>query len=135
MKHIKLWENFSDSNFDFDEAFREPTEEEKLKYELEEQDRLSGEKLANKEERRKNINATGGTWQEAVQRRVKTVKDEIQNILSSHGESTIGYVKYAFEEIEDLKEMGYEAVEYANNLEIELKKIANDKLHGGKSFY
>ena len=129
MKHIKLWENFDEDIFK--NMNRELSDEEKQA----DLDAEKADKTSMKDYHSHMINATGGTWLEAVQRRVKSVKNDIQSIMNSQGESTRDYVESAYEAIKDLREMGYEAKEYADNLDIELKKIANDRLHGGKKFY
>ena len=122
-KYIKLWENFEVDDEFWDNLDNNDTEE--MKEVQREIDRKEKEETFNRKERHKrNISASGKTWKEAVLLRVKSTKDAFTNIInSSNEEMAREYAIEAYEHISSLREMGFEAVEYADNLEEELKKL------------
>lgn len=72
----------------------------------------------------KDIRATGNNWIDAVLRRVELIKTEF-NMISSFPtfDQKCTFIHYAYEEIEDLRELGFEANRYANQLVTTLDNI------------
>lgn len=133
MKYLKLWENFSSDkpseiNIELDDKFLnsviDDSNSEEIEKEIAEQEEL--ERNSRKETHKERIKAEGENFMDAVLRRVKTLKNTINDINSDNHDLKMASVEYAFQELEDLKEMGYEAKEYAKNLEKVFKKTLKE---------
>ena len=110
----------NESNNDIDwfyEFEREYTPEEIAKIDAESRRIENDIKNGKKESRRINVSVVGNTWKDAVMLRIKMIKRWMIQLYQANDPSSRGrYVELTNNAISDLKEMGFEAEEYANHL-------------------
>lgn len=133
------------ATFDWSEVFKPLTDEEIERSAKELKENESADLKRRKDAYKEKIRASGKDWNDAFLRRVRAVKNSIQDFVDAHNrgsESATNYARYAFEEIEGVKEMGFGASKYANELEKKFRTlydkamIKNQKIdkfaHGGR---
>jgi hypothetical protein len=132
------------ADFDWNKLYEPLSKEEEAILDAKAKTEKEKERVDEKNAWAKQIRAKGKDWNEAFLNRVNSAKHNVDKLIEWHNkigisEKTKAYSAYAKEDIDSIKELKFEAVKYAENLEKKLKEFhntmftsSNKKAKGGK---